>query len=310
MLPRPVREAEERANRIHSELYGNTGMPPAPAQEPDQEPVVIAREPAAPAPPVPTPAPAPAVDTWETKYRVLEGKYNAEVPRMARDLRELQATIQELRDQLAAPTPAAPVPSVEGMTPEQVVEQFGEDFAKAVGSVAERIAQRNSEALRNEFKPKLDEVEQTSRTGARAAFMTQLERAAPNWAAIDATDGFTAFLNEIDALSGLPRRHFFNEADRQNDAARIARFYTTFEALSAPAPAPAAPAGPAPIEYALAPPNGSRASGEPPPSRRMWTSADIRQFYVDVRKGRFTPQDAKRIESDIFAAQRENRLAA
>jgi hypothetical protein len=149
MLPRPVREAEERANRIHQEVYGNTA-PAAPAPTPDEpDPAVIAREPAAPAPtPEPTPAPAPAVDTWEEKYRVLEGKYRAEVPRLSRDLREATAAIQELREQLAVVSAApAPVPAaIEGMTPEQVVEQFGEDFAKAVGAVAERIAQGKVEA--------------------------------------------------------------------------------------------------------------------------------------------------------------------
>lgn len=314
MLPRQVQEANERANRILQEVYGNTDAP-APAPVAPEVTPIEAREPTpAPAPqgPAPTPAPAAPADSWEVKYRVLEGKYNAEVPRFAQQLREQSAVIDTLRrevEELKAAPPAPQAVPVEGMTLAEVEDKFGEDFAKAVGAVATSIAAQNADTLRKELAPKLESVEKAAKENARDTFMRQLSSAVPDYAQIDADPQFTAFLDEVDAMSGRARRHFFNEADQANDAARIARFFLAFKGNSQPpAQPPAAPAGPAPIEYALQPSAG-RAS-EAPPGKRLWSSADIRQFYVDARKGRFTPQEYARIESDIFAAQRENRMAA
>lgn len=312
MLPKQVQEAAERANRIHQEIYGNTEAP-APDAAPAE--VVATAEPApAPAPVAePAPAPAPAEDaSWQRKYEVLDGKYRAEVPRMAGQIRDLNATIETLRAEIAtvkvAPAPA-PTP-IEGMTREQVVESFGEDFAKAVAAEAARVVREQTDGLRSELLPKIEGVQQQARTSAREGFIRDLARQVPDFAEIDATEGFTAFLDEIDGMSGRSRRDFFNEADKANDASRIAQFFKAFKGHSTPAPTPApAPAGPTAVDYALQPDTSSRATPVPP-GKRMWTQADIRQFYVDVRKGRFNAADATRIESDIFAAQRENRLAA
>jgi hypothetical protein len=314
MLPKKVREQAERAEALHRQVYGNTANDAAPGESAAPRPEqgeVMANQAAAPtAPGQPTEfAAAPADDTWEKKYRVLEGKYNAEVPRMAAQLRELRDEIEALR---SAPAPAAPaVPQTElgGMTPEDVVEQFGEDFAKAVGAVAARIASQNTDALRQEFQPKLESVEKTTMESARAEFLRELSRLVPDWKAIDQDDGFTAFLDETDPLTGRSRRFFFKEADKHMDAARIAQFFQAFKGNSNPALQAPAVNGPSAIELQLQP-SSNRSSPQSPQGKRYWTSADVRQFYVDVRKGRFTPQEAKRIESDIFAAQRENRFAA
>lgn len=319
MLPQKVREAAERAEQIHRQVYGNTETAPvkvpgaeaAPPSEPPAAPPAVLETPQVPA----APAEPPVVQTanWEEKYRVLDGKYKAEVPRMAQEIRGLKDTIEELRTTVTkatAPPPASPVPiPTEGMTLKQVEETFGEDWAKAVVAIAAQIADDRVTRVRQDFQPQLESVEKRSAETARDSFIRELTTLVPDWQQIDTDDNFTVYLDEVDELSGRSRRQFFSEADKRNDARRVAKFFTTFKGNST-APAPTAPpAATNPAVEALLQPSTTRVT-EVPKGKKVWASADIRQFYVDVRRGRYTPQETQRIESDIFAAQRENRLAA
>lgn len=302
MLPRAVREAGERADAILAQLAaGNTAPEPQeaePAPEPQQQVTAPAVE------PQPAPAPAPAVlsDDWEQKYRALAGKYSAEVPRYADEVRELKAKVNELTEKLA--TPAQPLVPTNKLSPQEVVDQFGEDFAAAVGAIAAQVADERVK----EFRPQVEAAQQTATRSARAQFMAELLKSAPDWQAIDQDPRFTQFLDETDAMSGRPRRDFFNDADARNDATRIAAFFTAFRGSTSSVPVPTPPAQNPAIQAQLAP--SSSRNNDAPPGKKLWTQSDIRQFYVQARKGLINQQDFDRIESDIFAAQREGRLAA
>jgi hypothetical protein len=61
-------------------------------------------------------------------------------------------------------------------------------------------------------------------------------------------------------------------------------------------------------------PGRSRSTGTPATANqgKMYSPNDIQKFFDDVRMGKFKgrEQDRSRIERDIFAAQRENRIQA
>lgn len=303
-LNKKVREAEELADRAYREAYGKTEEAPngQDAQKPTES---------APANPDATagdttPAVNPNDETWEHKYKVLIGKYSAEVPRMAEQIRELKAKLEEVSER--KPEPAQePQLSLKSMTPEAVVEQFGEDFAAAVGAIAARIAEQQGNKVREEFAPRVEEVaERTART-ARAEFMRDLTAEVPDWREIDVLDGFTLFLDEVDPLTGRSRRHFFNEADSQNNAVRVAGFFKAFKSKTVADPKPQVSSR-MDIENQLAPPTAQKSDSQQ--AKKFWTQAEIRKFYQDQRRGLFTVEQARQIESDIFAAGREGRLAA
>jgi hypothetical protein len=320
MLPTKVREQAERADALHRELYGNTEQP-APVAEGENVEQVAAAPVVEQTPPVEVTPPV-AADSFETQYRVLKGKYDAEVPRMAEELREakhanrdLQAQVEKLREEMTAlkqqpAAPAAPrIDEVEGMSLDDVKEQFGEEFAKAVGAVARQYVRQSEDKFREEFVPKLDQVERHAVETARETFLRRLGESVPDYAEIDRSPEFTAFLDEVDPLSGRARRTYFEEANNSNDAARIAKFFLTFKATTQPPQSEAAMHVPSQAIEAMVQPSTSRVS-EVPKGKKFWTRAEVQQFYVDVRKGRYTPTQAKAIESDMFAAQRENRFQA
>lgn len=302
-IPRAIQEASDRADAIHAQLYGNTEQPPAPVEVQAE-----ITQPEGEAPPPPTPV---ADASWEEKYRVLAGKYAAEVPRYAQEVRELKAQLQSVNERLSAqPEPVAENP--DRLTPAQVVEQFGEEFAAAVGAIAAQVSDRQAGKLRDEFAPKVEAAQNAAALAARQEFMRDLTQAVPDWQVIDQDPRFTAFLDDVDALSGMPRRHFFNDADTRNDAGRIAHFFRSFRvATQAPAAQPAQQLpGKSAIEYALSP--SSERSNDAPAGKKVWSRAEVAGFYQGahklLRSGQMTHEQYERIESDIYAAQRENRV--
>lgn len=306
MLPKAVREAAEKADAIQNQLKGNTEQPPAPeAQAPVAEAPAVEAQPAEQPKPVEAQAPAPQPDSWEHKYRVLSNKYSAEVPRLAQEIRELKEKLREAEASKAAVTETK-LP--EGLTPDKVVEQYGEDFANAVAAVASRMAEERIGKFREEFAPKVDTAVNNAAVTSRQAFMQQLTNAVPDWATIDQEDGFTAFLDEVDEMTGRSRREFFSEADRNNDAMRIIKFFTAYRERSAPKTALKQQVANNAVEYALSP--SSVRTSEAPAGKKVWSQPEIRKFYNDARRGVYSQEEYQRIESDIFAAQVEGRLLA
>jgi hypothetical protein len=305
-LPRAVREQAERAEAAHLALINGNTAPPAPvAPEPPVEtppvepPTPVAPVVAAPEP-VPTPAEPPVADSWELKYKVLNGKYTAEVPRLAARIRELE---EQLRSQPAPSAPSAAPAAPAGMTPESVVAQYGEDFAAAVDAIAAARAQ----SLRDEIAPRVDGMVAATATHSRNEFLRDLTGLVRNWQQIDQDAGFTAYLDEFDPQTGRTRREFFQEADQANNAARVASFFAAYARGTAAAPAPA-PAPSVPSVEHLIQPDSSRHS-EAPPGKKLWTAAEVSRFYRDAGKpqGPYTQKQIAAISQEIDAAVAEGR---
>jgi hypothetical protein len=298
MLPRAVREQAERAEAAHAALL-NTGTPAqieAQAAPVEVQPVVTEVVPVVVTPVAPTVAQTP--DPWELKYRVLNGKYAAEVPRLAAELRDARA---QLASAQATPTVVSVAASAPSAAVTAVTEQYGEDFATAVQAIASAATQ----PLRDELSSRTAAVEAQTAENGRQGFLRDLSTHVQNWQTIDRDPGFTAYLDEFDAMSGRTRREFFNEADARNDSARVATFFATYQRSTSTVTAPAVE--PAPSVEHLISPDSSRAS-EAPPGQKHWTVAEIKQFYVDARKGQYTPAEFARLDSDISLATVQGRI--
>jgi hypothetical protein len=309
-LPRAVREQAERAEALHQQLLAaqNTGVEPTPAPAP-VEASVEAPEPA-PAP-APAEAAAPASNVadadqalWKNKYDVLNGKYVAERRRDRERIQELEQQLQA-QHQSAAPAPApAPDNSLAAAT-----EKYGEEFAQAV----ETIAAAKSKQLTDALASKVEKVEASAAEVARSTFMRDLGARVPNWSAIDADPGFTAYLDTFMPETGRTRREFFNEADATNDAARIAGFFLGYSRskTAAPAPAPVAAPAPAPapsVDHLLAPDSSRASVPDTSAGKKQWTVREAVQFYADARAKKYTPADFARIDRDITLAQQQGRM--
>lgn len=339
-LPKAVREQVARANQLAKEYTeslqqqqpADPNTPPAAPNAPAPAAPAASGEPAAP-PVDPNASPAaPAAATplppqeWEQKYKVLQGKYNAEVPRLQRKDAENTEAIRQMREQLTAtqnllaslsaqretapaaapqPTPAAPTRLVK----DEEVREFGADLI----DVMRRVVREENATLLPEIdrrvapvSQRVDQIAQhTQQVGARVArsdqqsVLTQLADAVPNWEELNGDQGFLEWLDQIDPFSGYKRGALLNQAYKAHDGPRVVAFFSGYlkeHAVVTPPAVPAAPAAPAPpaasqkrLEQFVAPgtPKTGAASTQDGSGKRVWSRAEIGSFYSDVQAGRF-----------------------
>lgn len=315
-LPRAVVEAEQRANALIEQAKG-TPADPAPEQN---QAAPAAQAPAAPAPqeaPAPTagpatpaaPAPAqtPAFESaWEQKFKVLDGKYRAEVPRLHQEVKDLKAENATLREQLAA-KPAAPQ-RLEFTAEER--EQYGDDLLALVDRIAtQRAASVAPAAPQVDLNPVTERMQRLERQVAETAeegFFRKLGKLVPHYAEQNVDSGFVNWLAERDQFTGQIRQALFDDAYNALDVDRIAAFFKAYPYQSnVERTNPTQPT----LEQQVAP-EQSRSAPPAPAGKKQWTGKEIQDFYTQVRRGLFQgrTEEMARIEQDIFAAQQEGRV--
>lgn len=317
-VPKQVADQIEAARQAQENL--STG-----ASTPDREPQV--EEPSQP----PTASsPSESTDEWKHKYKTLQGMFNAQVGKLQQELRDTRAEMERLRqapDTQAAPEPApsATPPAITKYVTDQDEQDFGadtidlirraarEEFAGQLAAERDRVAKLEAalRTLQTDVIPKVEKVATTQQVSAEQAFWRDLAVIVPDWQAINDDPDFHQWLLEVDPLTGASRQSYLEAAHGQYDAARVAKFFSTWKATAVPAPA--APASPKPVaselERQIAP---GRARGGDPPSqeKKTYSRADIANFYDDVRSGKYVgrEQEKAQLERDIFLASQEGRV--
>lgn len=315
-LPRAVQQQVEEADAFIAQMNGTqpvnpeTGEPivtdPQPAPEPQKQDVS----------PEPEPKPAVSEETWEQKYHTLKGKFDAEVPRLYAQVREMNSQIGQLTTDLATAkaTQAQPVPaSTPSLITEQDKEAFGSDLidlierateAKLAGS-RQLEAQLTAEIA--ELKGKLGNVADRQVVSDTDRYESALTTTVPDWQALNVDQGFLNWLAEVDPVYGTPRQYALNGAYEAKDAARTAAIFNQYKKSVAP---PAQSNNRADLQRQVAPTRSrtSPAPTNPNVDKRIYNQQDIDAFYTEWRRGLIDEAEAVQIEKDIHAATVEGRI--
>lgn len=314
-LPRAVQQQVEEADALVAQLNGtqpvnpDTGEPivtePQPAPEPQPQP--ISQE--------PDPKPAVPDETWEQRYHSLKGKFDAEVPRLYAQVREMNDQIKQLvadnavlKAQPAAPATPAPAKT---LITEQDKEAFGTDLIDLIDRATEQklAGSRELEAqLRaeiNELKGKLGNVSERQVVSDKDRYETALTAAVPDWQALNVDQGFLNWLAEVDPVYGMPRQYALTNAYEALDATRTANIFNQYKKSLAPATQNRAN-----LQSQVAPTRSrtSPAPTNPNVDKRVYTQQDIDAFYSEWRRGLIDEAQAVQIENDIHAATTEGRI--
>lgn len=312
-IPRKVREAEERAEALHKQFYENqpepepNPEPPAPDPEPDPN-LTPDPEPDTSLegnggnPPTEPPAP-PQDDKWEHRYKVIEGKYRAEVPRMAAENKELRSQLAELAAQVESLKSQAESTRAPLIT-DADKEKYGEDLLDVIQR-ATKQATIDKDAEISELKARMEKVVSSTAQSAEEAFYERLHSLAPNWVTLNSDERFLSWLDEYDELTGRTRQDLLESAEQAKDAARVARFFTKFEELMRPG-SPNVPQPSVPKDKHQVP--DSRNSNQSPAAKRYFTRKEISDFYAACRNGRISSKDMVAMEAEIHAASIEGRV--
>lgn len=234
---------------------------------------------------------------WEHRFNVIRGKYDTEVPALRKENEQLK---QQLAD--ASKAPDAPKQSLPGVSDEELArykEEYGDDLV----SLMMRLSGSQQQQPNTEIAQRLERLESEKQEDAEARFWIGLEQAVPNYQQINSEPAFLQFLSTFNPQTGKQHQQALSQAQQSLDAKGVADVFKLYLNQAKPAQQQRQ------VPDEQVEPRTTKAAPTPQAQGgKLWTGADITQFYRDKTAGRYSADEAQRLEADIFAAQREGRV--
>lgn len=330
MKPSTAAQAGKAAEEAHKQIYGEAGDETAPVETPPGE--------APPADSTFTPPPAAkledpreeTVEYWKQKFSTLRGMFNADIPRLNAELRELREKntgLEQLIAQLQAAPPRLPVQPGSHIT-ETDIQEYGNDLVDlarraahdALGDELQQLRAQNAELRQQslQFQQVAGNFNAERVKTARQTVHEALNVRIPDWQVINREPEFLDWLAEVDAFSGDTRQAMLNRAYESNDAPRVVAFFTKYvtdkQIVTGQAGNQTTRSPTVSLDNLVAPGRatnvGTPQVSDSQANARIWTSAEVQKFYHDVQRGLFknNPAEKNRLESLIIKAGNEGRI--
>jgi hypothetical protein len=244
-------------------------------------------------------------EPWEDRYRHLRGKYDAEVPRLHAELRELRNEIEALRQKATLPEPE-PAPEPERYVTDQDVDAFGEDLIDLQRRVAREVGR--------EFKAELTKLQQENQmlrdqVGAvqYGSFEMRLRQAVPDFDQVNTSREWVEWLNTNDPMLRGPRRAVAEAAYSRGDVEAVKAYVDLFK-QTLPA---ARPDRQMELKRQVQP-TKTAAQGAPVGQAKMYSGDEATAVFNKIQKliaqGRV--EEAQALETEISTAYVEGRVSA
>jgi len=182
---------------------------------------------------------------------------------------------------------------------EEELEKFAEEgFEKStvdlIGNMAERIAEKRL----SEYGQKVDKLTNDIAVSSKDRFLAGLEQKVSDWATINEDKNFIEWLADQDGYSGNTKQQSLDKAYGNLDVDKVAKIFNDYKVP---------PVTVNKLEKQVAPGKGA-ATPTPVSQKKVWSRGEITKFYSDQIKDKYSEKEVKRIEKDIFLAQKEGRI--
>lgn len=326
-LPRQVEAKIKELEELEKQLTGKQDAPTEPeAKAPEaKEPVEPQAQPE-PTEPAPQPEPTnekkpeapeskePPEENWQQKYRTLQGMYDAEVPRLHAQVKELTRRIEELQDgakKAVDKKRAEP----EKLVTDADVETFGQDLIEVQRKVAREVAAEFRSEI-DDLKAQNDELrKQLSDTGSQMAestFEQRLHRLVPDFDQLNTDQRWIDWLNETDPLLRGPRKNVAQQAFTNGDAEGVAYYVNLFKQSIESVAKEQPKAKDKELERQIQPTRNSSNTVPTPQKGKTYTTAQVNEMFRKSAElgGKGKLEEARKIEAEIDAAFMEGRVTA
>jgi hypothetical protein len=272
--------------------------------------------------PVNTPAPEPVPEeTWEHKYKSMEGRYKraeTDIRSMSEQLNSMQVLVSNLKAKQAPAELPLELRPQSFLTPEERSE-YGDEFLSVVAKRAKEELSPDVAALKYEvagLRQQLDGTREQSLARMRMDLELALDQRLPQWRDINVSQEFHSWLALPDAYSGANRHDLLRVAYEQGNTPRVYAFFKGFldqEAALDPRAYEPRPAdnGRVPLESFAAPGRAkTSAASSAPVEKPIFTHAQIARFYAESAAGKWRGREEEynRIDRAIIEAGREGRV--
>ena len=255
---------------------------------------------------------APSVD-WEQRFRVLEGKYKAELPRLHEQNRELSERLDQAIKAMETKA-QEPAPQESKLVTDADVEAYGADLVDMV----RRASREEFDALAKKLVAELDKrfgqvAEKVAKTEERVVksdtdkFWDEVYKAHADFDAVNSDERWFAFLDARIPGTRLTRRATAEQALSTLDSASINELLALFKASVAPAEEPVKAKSKQNLN-AQVPPSSSKASSPSEPAQKVWTGAEYAAALDHRNLQRMSREDYERGVAEAEQALAEGRV--
>lgn len=253
------------------------------------------------------------VHVWKQKYKTLQGMYDAEVPRLHGQVKELNAQLEKLQvkfdKQLEATKKAE---EVARLVTDDDVQTFGEDLIEVQRKVAREVAgefEAKLAKLQQENEELREQVTSTSSKIAESSFEQRLHRLVPDFEQVNASPEWISWLNEVDPLLRGPRMTIAQQAYEAGDAEAVAHYVRLFKETQVVEDA-APKASTKEVERQIQPTRSASSTAAPTGKGRIYSPADMEVLFSKMinasNRGRI--DEARQLEAEIDTIYKEGRV--
>ena len=263
-------------------------------------------------------SPTDVADEFEQKYKTLRGKYDAEVPRLHSQVKDLTAKLNNLSESLTAKPkePTKPKEKVSYVTDEDRAE-FGEELI----GVQRRVAQEVSQEYEGRFEQQSAIIEQlqqqlkvTGNQVGEMSFSQKLSQIVPDFASIDNDERWVEWLNEYDPMLRGPRRDQAAQAFNTGDAEAVAHYVKLWKESLGPDVPQERQNRQAELEKQVAPNRSANSATTKSVGKdaKFYSEREIAAAWNKIRtlNTRHKYDEATKLEADITTAYLEGRVRA
>lgn len=256
-------------------------------------------------------------DDFEQRYRTLRGKYDAEVPRLHQQVRELTDKLGALQKQVTEKKTAEPTKPKEkvSLVTDADRAEFGEELIDVQRRVAREVSQEYEDRLEAQARVIEELRSQVANTGSRLgemSFAQQLNTLVPDFAQIDRDERWVAWLNEYDPMLRSPRRVQAKAAFDAGDAEAVAHYVQLWkQSITAPTGQGRDPRQ-SELEKQVAPNRSASSASVKSTGRdaKVYSEREVNNVWTKIRtlntRGQY--DEAAKLEAEITAAYLEGRV--
>lgn len=235
-LPTQIQAQIDEANAIEKAIADEqtalNAIPENTEIESIPEPIALAVEPE----PQVKALPPAEEETWQKRFSVLQGKFNAEVPRLAAQLKESAQANESLRKQVESLAVQQTEQTVAQTVSSEDEEAFGADLIAVMKKVARQEAaalEKIQKAEVQRVNNKIESVEKTQAATAGDKFMEDVAKAVPDWETVNADPKWLDWLDEYSPETGAPRQIALDAASNMLDSVRTAALFKAYKLTQA-----------------------------------------------------------------------------
>ncbi len=245
-------------------------------------------------------------ETWEQKYKVLQGKYNKELPKTQGEISSLKEKIAYLEGVISSSKPKEE--EVKKVDPE--MEAFKETNPELWAAI-DKLRGEDKKII-SELQKKLESLEQVTVSTVQDKFTRTLKTNVPDWEEVAADPEFFNWLQVKDRFTSMKRYDLLSNAVKFQDVDATTAIYEEYKKTLQKEETPSKPN--INKEEIVVPKTKGASAGTTPnkePQKKIYTEEEILSFYRDKANGNRRKLSAKKIlemDTEYSLAIQEGRI--